>query len=158
MKKILLLVSFLVLFLSGCGGRDLSNVRTSLYGHWIENESGIHYYFSDEGYIKVTEDGREEYNYKVLDHDEVKNMIRLDESDKADGSGFTKDYIFSNDERTSVEVTAYAESFKLSNIEADEGNEWVNEIVEDSMNEIIASQEGKTFVSYMEYVDSSQEP
>lgn len=151
MKKLFLVMAMLAIVLSACGGRDMSNVKTSLYGHWEDEESGTEYYISDGSFIQVDEEGKEEKTYKVLEHDEVKNMIQIREKDK-EGSGFIKEIAFDNDKRESVEVTIFADTYESGN---NPGNSEINGIVEKAVNNIVA---GKTFVEKWKYIDDKQKP
>jgi len=151
------LVFFALIFLSACGSRDLSNVRTSLYGHWVD-EHDKHHYYSDEGIIIVSEEGEStEYNYKVLEHDEVKNLIILELTDSENGGGYISEYQYINDDRDRVERTTPLDSFKLSTTDEDQ-DDWVDQTVRDAMNDLIASKAGEVMVSEMEYIDDKQEP
>lgn len=153
------LVLLSLIFLSGCGGRDLSNVRTSLYGHWVD-EHDTHHYYSDEGIIKISEEGkRTELDYKVLEHDEVKNLITLEITNLEDGSGYITEYRFTNDDRDKAQQTTPLDSFKLSTRDEDsDSDEWVEQTVRSAMNDLIASKAGEVMVSDMEYIDDKQEP
>jgi len=74
-NKLILVIMSLIFILSACSGRDLSNVKTSLYGHWIDEKSATQYYISEDSIIQVNEEGQKDKTYKVLDYDEVMNMI-----------------------------------------------------------------------------------
>lgn len=141
----------LAVVLSACGGRDMSNVKTSLYGHWKDEESGAEYYFSDGTLIVVDEEGKEENTYKVLEHDEVKNTIKIREKDK-DDSGYEMEIVFSNDKRESVEVTTFADTYESGRKNEDSP---FKESIDNLAKSIVA---GKTFVANWKYVDDKQKP
>ncbi|OAH52918.1 MULTISPECIES: membrane lipoprotein lipid attachment site-containing protein [Bacillaceae] len=153
MKK-LFLITVLVLVLSACGGRDLSNVKTSLYGHWKDEESDTHYYISDGSFIQVDDEGQEEKTYKVLEHDEVKNIIQIREEGE-DGSGFIREITFDNDERTSAEVLTDSSTFEFGNEVGGSEDAALNEFVKQTIKENMTVQ---VFEENWEYLDEKQNP
>lgn len=154
-KHILALSLFGVLFLTACSGRDLSNVRTSLYGRWSD-QANTHHYFRDDGITRVSEDGDQvEYEYRVLEHDEVKNMIILELTSVETGGSHISEFIYTNDDRDRMKAIVPLDSFRLA--EADEEDE-VALLVDDIMKDLIASREGQTIEDQLEYIDDSEEP
>lgn len=158
MKRLFKILSFFSLSLfiiSACGGRDLSNVKTSLYGHW-KSEYGEDYYFDSERllYNSTDEDTDEiEYKYTVLEHDEVKNLIVLDLIDD-NGDGRTTEFIFSNDERDKMKSITEMTSYKSLH----ESDEDAEPLVEYARGEFLRMLEGKTYEVDLEYIDDSLEP
>ncbi|MRH41385.1 hypothetical protein GH741_01700 [Aquibacillus halophilus] len=142
MKKQFFLLAIIVVIVTGCG-RDLSNVKTSLYGHWVDEASGIHYYISDGNYIRVDDEGAEDkLSYKVVEHDTVKNTIVIQENVE-NGAGDLKEFTFENDDREAVEVVTDTSS--NGNI-----SDYVKEVVKDITQE--------ETVENWEYVDDKQKP
>ncbi|GGE76137.1 hypothetical protein [Priestia taiwanensis] len=152
MKKLFLLSVIIFVFLSACGSsRDLSNVKTSLYGHWTDEESGAHYYVGDGILIQVIKDKVEEKTYKVLEHDEVKNMVKIREETES-GTVFDREITFKNDKRETAEVMIDASSYKIGKTEfGSEAEKLINERVREANKDNEKKHDWK-------YIDDKQRP
>lgn len=154
-KLSIFFIVLITLSLTACSNRDLTNVRTSLYGHWVDNDD-TDYYFKDDGITTVSKDGETtKYEYKVVEHDEVKNNIILDLTNIETGGGYSTEYIFKNKDRTNIKAITNHNSFKVpSSNDQDE----ISNLVEDIMEDFIEDQEGKFTENELEYLDSDKEP
>lgn len=143
----------LIFILSACSGRDLSNVKTSLYGHWIDEESKTHYYFIENNIIQVNEEGQKEKNYKVLDYDEVMNMIKIREKDE-EGNSFVTEIVFDDDKRESAQILLDLSTLEFANEDIDSD---MLDTVEMLQQKIIQAN-AKSFEYQWKYVDDKQKP
>ena len=143
------------IFLTGCGGRDLTNVRTSLYGHWV-SDSDTHYYFSSSGITTVSDDGKEaDYSYKVLEYDEVKNVIQLELTHVELNSGFVTEYYYTDENRDNIEAITPVNSMFGAPLTAEEENDEIAKYVREVFDQQIAAND-KSNVTYLKFVDTSE--
>lgn len=143
----------LIFILSACSGRDLSNVKTSLYGHWIDEESATQYYISEDSIIQVNEEGQKDKTYKVLDYDEVMNMIKIREKDE-EGNRFVTEIVFDDDKRELAQILLDLSALEFANEDIDPD---MLDAVEILQQKIIQAN-AKSFEYQWEYVDDKQEP
>ncbi|MGY4796396.1 hypothetical protein ACVNNN_15455 [Lysinibacillus fusiformis] len=153
MNKLILVIMSLIFILSACSGRDLSNVKTSLYGHWIDEESETQYYISADSIIQVNEEGQKDKTYKVLDYDEVMNMIRIREKDE-EGNSFVTEIVFNDDKRESAQILLDLSTLEFANEDIDSDMLGTVEMLQQK----IIQANAKSFEYRWEYVDDKQEP
>lgn len=153
MKKLLVLL-FVLLILSACGGRDTSNVKTSLFGHW-EDEDGNQLYVSDGKITSIDDDEKTEYKYKVLEHDEVKNYLKIERKTE-EGSTVVEEFNYESDDRDTVESVVDFGTLDV-NLES-KGNEEMDAFAEALKNRVKEVNQGNTVEKLYKYVDDNQEP
>lgn len=153
MNKLILVIMSLIFILSACSGRDLSNVKTSLYGHWIDEESATQYYISEDSIIQVNEEGQKDKTYKVLDYDEVMNMIRIREKNE-EGNSFVTEIVFNDDKRESAQILLDLSTLEFANEDIDSDMLGTVEMLQQK----IIQANAKSFEYRWEYVDDKQEP
>lgn len=102
----LLLPLVLILILTGCGGRDISSVRTSIIGHWSEtSEDGKQdIYIGNDKFITIINDTKMIYDYKVVAENDKRKEIILTTED-AEGSGLKYQLKFKSKEMTDIICT-----------------------------------------------------
>lgn len=158
-KKIwgIFLSVFAMVLLVACGGRDLTNVRTSLYGHWVSDDD-THYYFNDSGMTTVSADGEQiEYSYKVLEHDEVKDMLELELTNAEEGGGHVTRYYYSNEDRNQIEAVTPLNSRFGAELTEEEKNDELTVHIRNMLEEEIARND-REITHQLEYVDDVEEP
>lgn len=163
LKHLFLVLS--ILFLSACANRDVSNVKVSLYGHWevVEEDSSdtednkSDYFFRSLEYTYLNKDEeKKEYTYKILDYDEIKNIIQIEVTDEEKESSHIQEIEFQDDERTVAKITTYLETFVILPSSNETQLEFfVRETVNEQTKKMNA---GKITSIKIQYVDSKEEP
>jgi len=67
----------LLLVLGGCGGHDISSVKSALLGHWVTESGETHYYFNTASLVMLDDGRRMDQTYAVLELNEAGNWIKI---------------------------------------------------------------------------------
>jgi hypothetical protein len=149
---------FIVLLLSACsgGGRDVSKVETSIYGHWVDKSDNpeykdVHYYINKEKFIMVDQGTKTISNYEISSSNDLENWIEITTEGRDNVGSLTRRLEFNNKDKSKLTHIIGGDSIKVSNERADSDDnqdmaELISSVLEDGMK------------ANWEYVDDLSEP
>ena len=125
------LLIFVLLLISGCGGRSIDKVEEAIQGHWEVTyngeDSAQQIYIGNDKLTTVINGTETQSDYKIVNKNEEAGEIEITTTDATEG-GLNYQIKFTDDSRTSAEGETDALEIKSSSKKEEEALDLISEL------------------------------